>query len=100
MLVNLPNGKTVSMSIEAYLALDDEEIKYMVSMNCGSVASSPWCASAVKKPGKVRVKDEDDDPELTKGMTEEEKELDDDTEFDPLETDVNTDTEEYPEIED
>jgi len=49
MLIQLPNGKTVNMSIEQYLALDDADIKYMISTNCGSVASSPWCGSVLKQ---------------------------------------------------
>ena len=78
MLVQLPNGKTVNMSIEQYLNLDEEDIQYMVSINCGSTASSPWCGSAVKKPGRIRISDEDDDPEVNKGIPEEELDLDED----------------------
>ena len=78
MLVQLPNGKTVNMSIEQYLALEDDDIQYMVSINCGSTASSPWCGSAVKKPGRVRVSDEDPDEDVNKGISEEELELDED----------------------
>lgn len=76
MLVQLPNGKTVSMSIEQYLALDDEDIQYMISKNCGSTASSPWCGSAVKKPG-PKIRREDEDPDDDEGLDEEELELDD-----------------------
>lgn len=79
MLVQLPNGKTVHMSIEQYLALEDSDIQYMISLNCGSTASSPWCGSAVKGVGKVRTKDEDDDPEATEGLDPEELDLDDET---------------------
>lgn len=79
MLVQLPNGKTVHMSIEQYLALDDSDIQYMVSVNCGSTASSPWCGSAVKGVGKVRTSDEDEDPEDTEGIDPEELDLDEET---------------------
>lgn len=79
MLVQLPNGKTVNMSIEQYLALEDDDIQYMVSINCGSTASSPWCGSAVKKPGRVRVSDEDPDEDINKGIPEDEQDLDDET---------------------
>ena len=78
MLVQLPNGKTVNMSIEQYLALEDEDIQYMISINCGSTASSPWCGSAVKKPGRVRATDEEEAPELTEGLPEDDLDLDDD----------------------
>ena len=88
MLVQLPNGRTVNMSIEQYLALDDADIQYMISTGCGGIASSPWCGSAVKRPGRVRVKDEDDDPEETRGLSEDELDLDDDVP-DPLANDLD-----------
>ena len=64
------------MSIEQYLALDDVDIQYMISINCGSTASSPWCGSAVKKPGRIRITDEDPDPQELEGLTEDELDLD------------------------
>lgn len=79
MLVQLPNGKTVHLTIDQYLALDDEDIQYMISINCGSTASSPWCGSAIKKPGKFRISDEDPDPEETEGLSDEEMDLDDES---------------------
>lgn len=77
MLVNLPNGRTVNMSIDQYLSLTDDDIKYMVSLNCGSTASSPWCGSAIKKPGRIRVTDEEEDDDINTGLTEDELDLDD-----------------------
>lgn len=82
MLVNLPNGKTVYMTVEQYLALDDNDIQYMISVNCGSTASSPWCGSAIKKPDKIRLTDEDDDTDLT-GIPDEELDLDEE-QWDPF----------------
>lgn len=82
MLVQLPNGKTVNMSIEAYLALDEADIQYMVSINCGSTASSPWCGSAVKKPGRLRISDEDEDPAELEGLDEDDLDLDEEA-WDP-----------------
>ena len=84
MIVSLPNGKVVNMSIEAYLSLEDEDIQYMISINCGSTASSPWCNSAIKKIG--RVVKEDDDPDDDIGISEEELELDEE-DYLPFETD-------------
>lgn len=86
MLVNLPNGKTVNMSIEQYLALTDEDIEYMIAVNCGSTASSPWCGSAVKKPGRIRVSDEDEDEDVNKGIDEDELDLDEEI-HDPIDPD-------------
>lgn len=71
------------MSIEQYLALDEADIQYMVSINCGSTASSPWCGSAVKKPGRIRIDDEDPDEDINEGLDEDELDLDDEA-YDPL----------------
>ena len=79
MLIQLPNGRTVNMSIEQYLALEETDIQYMVSINCGSTTSSPWCGSVIKKPEKIRISDEDPDPEVNEGLTEDELDLDDET---------------------
>ena len=91
MLVQLQNGKTVYMSLEQYLAMEESDFQYLVSVNYGSVASSPWCGSALKKPGRIRTKDEDDDPDDLEGIPEEELDLDDDLP-DPLINDVNTES--------
>lgn len=82
MLVQLPNGKTVNLSVEQYLALDEADIQYMVSINCGSTASSPWCGSAVKKPGRMRITDEEPDEDINEGLDEDELDLDDEV-WDP-----------------
>jgi hypothetical protein len=84
-LVQLPNGKTVNMSIEQYLALNEEDIQYMISINCGSTASSPWCGSVVKKPGRMRIDDEDPDEDVNTGLSEDELDLDEEA-WDPQDT--------------
>lgn len=78
MLVSLPNGKVINITIDQYLAMEEDDFKELVAAGCGSIASSPWCSSAIKKPGKVRISDEDPDPEITEGLTEDELELDED----------------------
>jgi len=49
LLYQLPTGKVVEMSIEQYLALTDEDIQYLISINYGEHISSPWYDSSVKK---------------------------------------------------
>lgn len=68
------------MSVEQYLALDDEEIQFMISKNCGSTASSPWCGSAVKK---IRTRERDENLEVDKESISktEEDELDEETSY-------------------
>lgn len=67
------------MSVEQYLALDETDIQYMISINCGSTASSPWCGSVVKKPGRIRITDEDPDEDINEGLDEDELDLDEET---------------------
>lgn len=48
MLVNLPNGKTIEMSIEQYLSMTDEDFQYLVSTNSGDEISDPFYGSVLK----------------------------------------------------
>lgn len=36
MIYELPNGKTINISIEAYLRMTDDDFKYLNEMNTGS----------------------------------------------------------------
>ena len=36
MIYQLPNGKTINISTEAYLAMSDDDLKYINEMNIGS----------------------------------------------------------------
>lgn len=92
MIVSLPNGLVVHMSVETYLELDEWDVRQMIAQGCGSVASSPWCGSAIKKPGRLRIKDEDIAEHENEGLSEEELELDDDTP-DPLANEVDEELE-------
>ena len=47
MLYQLPNGKTIHLTLEQYLAITDEDIQYLVSIEYGNIIHSPWAESAV-----------------------------------------------------
>lgn len=54
MRYQLPNGKTINLSVEEYLSLTDQDIQDLVASNLGDYASSPWVDSAIKKPHKQK----------------------------------------------
>jgi hypothetical protein len=47
---NLPNGKTVYLTIEEYLDLTDLDIQYLISLDYGESILNPFKGSAVEKP--------------------------------------------------
>jgi hypothetical protein len=49
MYFQLPNGKTIYLTIEEYLDLTDADIQYLVSINCGDSILDPFKGSAVEK---------------------------------------------------
>jgi hypothetical protein len=75
MIYQLPNGKVIHMTLEEYLDLDDLDIQYLVSINAGNYANSPFYASAIKKPTKTSPADpvddsidyQEDDPDRSHG---------------------------------
>ena len=60
MVYQLPNGKIIHITIDQYLDLTDEDIQYLMSINFGEYATSPWVGSALSKR-KKRNLDEDED---------------------------------------
>lgn len=68
MIYQLPNGKTIYLSIDEYLNLTDSDIQYMVANNYGEVTINPFSGSAVDLNAKERTYDfsdyhNDDDTE-------------------------------------
>jgi hypothetical protein len=45
----LPNGKTVYLTIEEFLSLTDQDIQYLVSLDYGESILNPFSGSAVDK---------------------------------------------------
>jgi hypothetical protein len=55
----LPNGKTVYLTIEEYLDLTDADIQYLISLDYGESILNPFKGSAVEKSGSNKVYDFD-----------------------------------------
>lgn len=47
MYYQLPNGKTVYLSVEEYLSLTDADIQYLISINAGEYIPHIWTDSGV-----------------------------------------------------
>ena len=59
MYYQLPNGKTIYMSLEEYLDLDEIDIQNLVASNCGDSILNPFSGSAVEKNCKQKHYDFD-----------------------------------------
>ncbi len=59
MLYQLPDGRTVEMSIYEYLTLSDEEINSLVGYNHGAEINNPKYGSIITKPDYYDSEDED-----------------------------------------
>lgn len=46
MLYQLSNGRTIYLTIEEYLSLTDQDIQYLVSLDCGETVLNPFRGSA------------------------------------------------------
>lgn len=68
MIINLPNGKTIEVSLEVYLRMTDDDFEYLMSMNWGEEFNNPFIASVLVH-GEAKIDEE----------YEEEEELDLDT---------------------
>lgn len=72
MLYQLPNGKTIYLTIEEFLSLTDQDIQYLVSVDCGEAILNPFRGSATvdkSQPNKeydfdYLVNDEEDEPRI------------------------------------
>ena len=49
MYYQLPNGKTVYLTVEEYLDLTDADIQYLMSIDYGEYIVDPFTGSAVEK---------------------------------------------------
>jgi hypothetical protein len=57
MLYQLPNGKVISISVEEYLNLTDEDIQTLIALNYGEYPTSYWfgsCISSNELPEVIR----------------------------------------------
>ena len=64
MIYQLPNGKVIDISVEEFLDLTDLDIQFLMSINAGDYAPSPWYKSSVSKRGKNTDDEEEIDTSL------------------------------------
>lgn len=50
MLYQLPNGRTIEMSVEQYLDMTDDDFEYLIAHNFGDELEDPWFGSVLTKP--------------------------------------------------
>jgi hypothetical protein len=48
MMYQLPNGKVIHLTVEEYLDLTDNDIQYLMSLNAGEYANSPFTGSVIR----------------------------------------------------
>jgi hypothetical protein len=90
MIYQLPNGKVIHLSVEEYLDLTDNDIQYLMSINAGDYARSPFVGSAIRDKRKKSEEEEERDEDHSIDFTPESDE--------PF-TGHNTDSEEeYPDF--
>ena len=50
MYYQLPNGKTVYLTVEEYLDLSDADVQYLMSLDYGEAILNPFRGSSIEKP--------------------------------------------------
>lgn len=58
-LYQLPNGKSIYITVEEYLNLTDADIQYLLSINYGESILDPFYGSAVEQNSEEKVYDFD-----------------------------------------
>jgi|10_taG_2_1085330.scaffolds.fasta_scaffold37734_2 hypothetical protein len=54
MLYQLPDGRTIEMSIEDYLSFSDTELRQLIgNAHTGDEINNPYYGSIINKPGRV-----------------------------------------------
>ena len=77
MLYQLPDGRTVEISIYDYLSFSDEELKNLVGENCGLEINNPKYGSIITKPGRPEPDDVDHYKEIDIFEVPDEEKFDD-----------------------
>lgn len=68
MIINLPNGKSVEIPLEAYLRMTDDDFEYLMSLNWGDDLYNPF-ESSVLLYGEAK-KDPDYDEDIVEESTD------------------------------
>ena len=64
MIINLPNGKSIEVSLEAYLRMTDDDFEYLMAVNWGDEFRNPF-ESSVLLYGEAKADEYDDEEEST-----------------------------------
>lgn len=60
MILQLPNGNSIEISVEQYLSMSDSELDYLNAQGYGECLEDPWFGSVLSK----RAIEEEDEPIL------------------------------------
>ncbi len=71
-MINLPNGKSIEMSLEVYLRMTDDDYEYLLSVNWGDDVLNPFAGSVLLYGESTEkfVDEEDDDEENIEEMSD------------------------------
>lgn len=69
MIVSLPNGKVVEMSLEQYLNMDDDDYSNLIAYNYGEEIQDPFHGSVLLY-GESYIESEEEDEEILPDLTE------------------------------
>jgi hypothetical protein len=62
MIYQLPNGKSIEMSIDQFLKMTDQDLKNLVAFNHGEEFNDPFIHSVLRHgPAREEIEDLDDD---------------------------------------
>jgi hypothetical protein len=64
MIVSLPNGKCIEVSIETYLRMTDEDFEYLLAINWGEHFEDPFHSSVLSLGEQPTVLSDEDLEEL------------------------------------
>jgi hypothetical protein len=62
MIINLPNGKSIEVSLEAYLRMTDDDFEYLMAVNWGEEFCNPFEYSVLLY-GEAKADEYDDEDE-------------------------------------
>jgi hypothetical protein len=74
-IYQLPNGKIIHLTVDQYLDLTDEDIEYMMSINYGEYARSPFQGSSISRPIKKKKKTEEEDIDTSLDYVQDSEEI-------------------------
>lgn len=67
MIINLPNGKSIEVSLESYLRMTDDDFEYLVAVNWGEEFRNPF-ESSVLLYGEAKADEYDEDEDIEESM--------------------------------